>query len=423
LQSAPIWITAIVFALTYLGLAIGKIPGLGLDRAAIAFVGAASLLCLGALTLGQAVAPDSIDYATLALLFGMMVVVAFLRLSGVFAGLTNWTLARVRTPHALLFAIIFLSGLLSAFLVNDVVCVAITPLIVHLVKRLRFDPLPQLLGLATAANIGSVATITGNPQNMIIGIASHISYLSFAAHLLPVATVGLLVDFALLCLIYRGRLVRADADANAPATNDLDDGAALHRPGYRWLQRKSVIVTSASVMLFFCGLPIALVAMGAAAVLLLDRLQSEKIYRQIDWSLLLMFGSLFVVVHAFQLHVVALWHVEHWTWLTGSPVVQLSLVSAVLSNLVSNVPAVLLFEPIVQAIAVDSQTTAWLALAMSSTLAGNLTVLGSVANLIVLEGAKREGIAISFWEYSKIGIPVTLATLLIGIAWLQFVPY
>ncbi len=423
MQTALLWITSAVFILTYLGLAIGKFPRLRLDRAAIAFVGAALMLCLGALTLAQAVAPDSIDYETLALLFGMMVVVAFLRLAGVFAALTNWTLARVRTPRALLFAIIFLSGLLSAFLVNDVVCVAITPLIVHLVKRLRFDPLPQLLGLATAANIGSVATITGNPQNMIIGIASHIPYLRFAGHLLPVALLGLLVDFAIICLIYRGRL-QITAGLSSASTSLVErKDATPSRPIHRWLQRKSVAVTAIAVILFCCGLPIALVAIGAAAVLLVGRIKSDKIYRQIDWSLLLMFGGLFVVVHAFQIHIVSLWHVEHWTWLTDSPVVLLSLVSAALSNLVSNVPAVLLFEPIVHAIDANSQPAGWLALAMSSTLAGNLTVLGSVANLIVVESAKREGIAISFWDYSKVGIPVTIATLAIGIAWLQYVPY
>ncbi len=177
-------------------------------------------------------------------------------------------------------------------------------------------------------------------------------------------------------------------------------------------------VTAAAVVLFFCGLPLELVALGAAGVMLLGRVNPHKIFRQVDWSLLVMFAGLFVVVHAFQLEVVAGWKIETWSWLLGRPVGMLSLVSAGLSNLVSNVPAVLLLEPVASAMPAASRESAWLALAMSSTLAGNLTVLGSVANLIVVESAQREGTAISFWEYSKAGIPVTLITLAMGIAWL-----
>ncbi|MGD0073640.1 MAG: SLC13 family permease [Candidatus Binataceae bacterium] len=164
-------------------------------------------------------------------------------------------------------------------------------------------------------------------------------------------------------------------------------------------------------------------AVGAAAVLLVDRIKSEKIYDQIDWSLLLMFIGLFIVVHAFQVHVVATWDIEHWHWLLEHPIDLLSIASAALSNLVSNVPAVLLFEPVIRAIPQASQQNSWLALAMSSTFVGNLTMLGSVANLIVVENARRDGVAISFWQYSKVGIPVTMLTLIIGIAWLRFVNY
>ncbi|QBB71038.1 anion transporter [Pseudolysobacter antarcticus] len=428
-----LWITWIVFALTYLGLAIGKVPGTRMDRAAIALVGATLMLCLGVLTLREAVAADSIDYETLLLLFGMMVLVGFLQLSGVFIRLTNVLLARIRTPHVLLATIIFLSGVLSAFLVNDVVCVAITPLILHLVQKLRFDPLPQLIGLATAANIGSVATITGNPQNMIIGVQSQISYLDFALHLAPIALLGLLVDFFLIALIYRKRLAaKRDPDLVPSQPANAKIGADKHiphqekvpdRPIHRWLQTKSVIVAVVTVILFFTGLPIALIAIGAAAVLLVDRIKSEKIYRRIDWSLLLMFTGLFVVVHAFQLNVVNGWDVAHWRWLQTPSAGLLSLASAALSNLVSNVPAVLLFEPVMHAITPAAQSNAWLTLAMSSTLAGNLTILGSVANLIVVESAKRGGVPISFWEYSRVGLPLTLLTLAIGIVWLQFVHY
>jgi Na+/H+ antiporter NhaD/arsenite permease-like protein len=176
------------------------------------------------------------------------------------------------------------------------------------------------------------------------------------------------------------------------------------------------------VVLFFAGLPIALVALGAAALLLLGRIRPQKVYRQVDWSLLVMFCGLFVVVHAFDEHIVRRWNIAGWDWLLGHPIDLLSVVSAGLSNLVSNVPAVLLFKPIIPAMPADLQETAWLALAMSSTLAGNLTVLGSVANLIVVESARREGIVVSFWEYCRVGVPITLLTLAFGIAWLEWLP-
>jgi Na+/H+ antiporter NhaD/arsenite permease-like protein len=176
-------------------------------------------------------------------------------------------------------------------------------------------------------------------------------------------------------------------------------------------------------MLFFTGLPLELVALGAASVLLLDRIKPDKVYRQVDWSLLMMFTGLFIVVHAFQIHVVSGWGIDRWNWLLNRPTDLLSFVSAGLSNLVSNVPAVLLLAPVVQAVPPGSREAAWLALAMSSTFAGNLTVLGSVANLIVVENARREGVAISFWEYCKVGIPLTILTLGVGIAWLEFVRY
>ena len=432
------WITAAIFSLTYLGLALGRVPGLRMDRAAIAFVGATLMLVTGVLTIRQAVAPDSIDYETLFLLFGMMVVVGFLRISGVFARLTRWSLGRIRTPRAMLAITIMLAGVLSAFLVNDIVCLAITPLVIHLARRLRFDPLPHLIGLATAANIGSAGTITGNPQNMIIGIQSRIPYLTFAAHLLPLAAIGLVIDFLIVGWVYRAALIPAVNDdvcvaptaasprARAPHAAAASTGLAnfsRQRNRVVWLQRKSVAVTIVSVALFFAGFQIALVAIGAAAVLLIDPIKSERIYGEIDWSLLLMFIGLFIVVHAFQERVVTTWGIDQSRRLLAHPIGELSIAAAVLSNLVSNVPAVLLFEPIMHAIPAAAQQTGWLALAMSSTFAGNLTVLGSVANLIVIENARREGVAISFTEYCKVGIPVTIATLALGIAWLELVAF
>jgi Na+/H+ antiporter NhaD/arsenite permease-like protein len=420
-----LYLTSTIFVLTYLGLAFGKVPGLRMDRAGIALVGATLMLVTGCLTLDAAVRPDSIDYKTLAILFGMMVVIAFLRLSGFFLQLSEWALRRMRTPLGLLGVTIGLSGLLSAFLINDIVCLTLTPLVLHIARRLRFDPIPHLVALATAANIGSTGTITGNPQNIFIGSHSGISYLRFAFRLFPVAVIGLVLNFLVVALIYRARLRRSESSGEPPVENGSEANSD-HRPlraPHRWLLRKSVAVTLATVVLFFTGLPLELIALGAAAVLLIGRVKPEKVYRQVDWGLLVMFTGLFIVVHAFQVHVVSKWGIEHWDGLSSHPVGLLSLISAALSNLVSNVPAVLLLEPIAQSIPAAGRETAWLTLAMSSTLAGNLTVLGSVANLIVVENANRQGVEISFWDYCKVGIPLTIVTLLVGIAWLAYVNY
>ena len=400
-----------LFSLTYLGLGVGKIPGLRIDRAGIALVGATAMLALGVISLDEA--QKAVNFDTILLLFGMMIVVGYLQLSGFFALATDQIAARCSGPYSLLAVVIVLSGVLSAFLVNDVVCVALTPLVLQLCNRLKRPPIPFLVGLATASNIGSVATITGNPQNIIIGSLSHITYLRFAARLAPIALMGLILNFLIVALVYRKQLT---SDASPPTSNDAPP-VVIHRP----LLVKSVCVTLAAVCLFFISPSIVVVALSAACVLMLGRVRPEKVYHSVDWPLLVMFAGLFVVVHAFETNVVHNWGIERWHALIDSPVVLVSGLSVLLSNLVSNVPAVLLFKPVMDVM--HEKELAWLALAMSSTLAGNLTILGSVANLIVVENARRSGTSLGFWEYLKVGVPLTLLTLLVGIAWLHFTHY
>jgi Na+/H+ antiporter NhaD/arsenite permease-like protein len=401
-----------IFGLTYLAMAIGKVPGMRIDRAGIAMVGAAAMLAFGVISLPDAA--KAVDYETIVLLFGMMIVVSYLRLSGFFAIATERIAARCTGPLSLLAVVIGLSGVLSAFLVNDVVCVALAPLVIGLCKRLKRPPIPYLIGLATASNVGSVATITGNPQNIIIGSLSGISYLRFAARLAPIAAIGLLLNFALVAFVYRKTL------RETLSTSSVEVDPPRLRV-HLLLLIKSVVVAIATVVLFFAGQPIAMVALVAAAVMMLDRVRPGKVYESIDWPLLLMFVGLFVVVHAFEVNVVRTWGLERWESLRHSPVVMVSGLSVVLSNLVSNVPAVLLFKPLM-GVMVDKEL-AWLALAMSSTLAGNLTVLGSVANLIVVEKARRGGTELGFMEYLKVGVPLTILTLLVGVGWLALVHY
>jgi Na+/H+ antiporter NhaD/arsenite permease-like protein len=418
--TSALWLTLVWFVITYLGLALGKLPWLRTDRAGVALVGAAGILACGLLTFDEAV--TAIDFATIGLLLGMMIVVAFLRRAGFFARLAEFALGRVKSPKAMLAVTMLMSGALSAILVNDVVCLALTPLVLHLTRRLGLDPRPHLVGLAVASNLGSAATLTGNPQNMIIGGLSGIPYLRFAAKLAPPALIGLLIGYAVTLLVFRAALAAKDGGGEPQKGSD---GAAGRVPdGWRHttLLVKSLIVTAAAVALFFAGKPMAVVALGAAAVLLLDRVNPKKVYEHIDWSLLLMFAGLFVVVKAFEVHVLAASGVDGWAG-RADPVWALSGLSAVLSNVVSNVPAVLLFKPVIAAMPDAARETAWLALALSSTFAGNLTVLGSVANLIVVEQARKEGVQIGFWDYCRVGIPVTLITLVVGAAWLAFARY
>jgi Na+/H+ antiporter NhaD/arsenite permease-like protein len=415
------WVTTAIFALTYLGLAAGQVPGLRIDRAGIALVGGTAMLVAGLLSFADAFSAATINYEALALLFGMMVVVGYLRLSGFFAHLTRWALGLVHSPRALLAATLAAAGGLSAVLINDVVCVALTPLVLRLARRLRFDPVPHLIGLAVASNIGSTAAITGNPQNIIIGTASRISYLRFTARLAPVALLGLALAYVVIVVAYRRRLEAPPAEGGEIDREEVVPEGRAHAR----LRTKTVVVLLVTVVLF-CAVPsehLAQVALAAACVMLAGRVNVDKAYRLVDWPLLVMFAGLFIVVRAFRVHVVEGWQVENWSWLRESPVALLSLLSAGLSNLVSNVPAVLLFEPVVRALPAEQHESAWLALAMSSTLAGNLTVLGSVANLIVVEGARRQGVEISFVEYCKVGVPLTVLTLALGVGWLGLVRY
>jgi len=404
-------LTWIVFALVYVGLAVGKLPLVRLDRAGIALVGATAMLVLGLVGFDEAV--SSIDYRTIALLFGMMIVVAYLRLAGFFRRVATWLLARARSPHGVLAAVVALSGVLSAFLVNDVVCLALGPIVLGLARRSRRHPVPYLVALATAANIGSTATITGNPQNMIIGTLAGLPYATFAGHLAPIAAFGLVLDYLVVAVAFRGALRREVDESRESAAPRDPAGKPVHG-----LLPKGVVVLAGVVLLFFAGAPVELVALGAAAVLMLGRVRPHRLYGQVDWSLLVMFAGLFVVVHGFERHVVSHWDLQALASARRPPVVPLTLASGALSNLVSNVPAVLLLRSVVGSLATGVRASGWLTLAMASTLSGNLTPIASVANLIVVEGARRDGVRISLWDYCRVGVPLTILTVCAGMAWL-----
>jgi Na+/H+ antiporter NhaD/arsenite permease-like protein len=398
--------TLAVFAATYGVIAVGRVPGLRLDRAGAALLGAALMVAGGALSLTAAYA--AIDLNTIVLLLGMMILVANLRLAGFFEACTAFAGRHARRPLLLLVAVVVVAGVLSAFLVNDTVCLMMAPLIAEIALAMKRRVEPYLIALAMASNAGSVATITGNPQNMVIGSVSHLSYVSFARALSPIALVSLGIVAVVVVLLYRSEFVTA-------ARLDVELPKVQVKP---YALAKSLAATLGAIVFFFLGVPPAEVAIVAGSVLLVSRrVKPAQLWSEIDWPLLVMFAGLFIVVRGFEQAVFTPAHLSEMQHLDLARPELLAVVSGVLANLVSNVPAVLLLKPFVQDLVHPGR--AWLVLAMASTLAGNLTITGSVANLIVVERARQAGIQISFWRYLLVGVPVTLLTVAIGVWWLR----
>jgi Na+/H+ antiporter NhaD/arsenite permease-like protein len=405
-QDMIVMAAVLIFVSTYAVIAIGKLPGFHLDRAGAALLGASLMAATGLLSLDDAY--RAIDVDTIALLLGMMIVVAHVRLSGFFRLVNNWMTMRARHPLLLLAAVTLVSGFFSAFLVNDAICLVVAPLVLDCVTRLRRNPVPYLLAVAMASNVGSTATITGNPQNILIGSFSQIPYAAFSAALWPVAAAGLVLTVLLIAVFFPGEFWTRER------LRGQAESVRVHQP----LMVKSLVAVLAMVTAYFAGQPPAKVALITGSVLLITRrVKSEKVYREIDWPLLLMFMGLFVVVAGFEKAVLTPETVRAVGSLHLDQIPILSVITVGLSNLVSNVPAVLVLKPFVADL-LDPQR-AWLAVAMSSTLAGNLTLVGSVANLIVVQVARARGVTIGFWEYAKVGAPLTVLTLLIGVLWLQ----
>ncbi len=395
-----------IFLASYLVFAFGKFPGLRIDRPGAAIIGAVAMVAF------RIVRPEDtlrfINFSTLVLLFAMMLIVGNLHLVGFFEWNAEVVLRRLK-PTQLLPAVVFTSGFLSAFFVNDIVCLVMVPFVLSITRRMRLEPLPYLLAVATASNIGSVATITGNPQNMLIGSFSGISYREFFFHLGPVALGGLLVDWLVLHWFHfrKTQLLPETAESIPLPRLDLSQ---LTKPA---------LVVTAVVIGFFLGVPPAMAAaLGAATLLITRTLEPRKLYAEVDWGLLVFFVGLFVIVGGAENAGIVgnmLRIAEHWN-LQKLPAFTLTV--ALLSNIVSNVPAVMLLKSLVPAFA--NPHLAWLTLAMASTLAGNLTITGSVANIIVAETASPE-VEIKFWDYFRVGLPLTVIMLVLGCAWLAWV--
>ena len=396
------WLTIVIVTITYIGIAIGRWPLIKSNRATIALMGVGLLLVFNQIQFEDL--PGFIDFDTLILLFSMMIINANLKVAGFFTWAGGALVKVTRSPRLFLAAEILLVGTLSALFVNDTICLMFTPFILSLTLAINRNPIPYLIALATASNIGSVATLTGNPQNMIIGIASGISYIDFLKALLPVALLGLGSIWLVVTRLYPYEF-KPESFPSLPPTEQIPN---------RWMLIKVLIVTGGMLVAFLVGVPIALASFLAACVLLFTRRTSpQTVFAEFDWSLLVFFAGLFIVSGSLEANGVTQRLFELTDLGSKTNVWTFSLITVILSNLVSNVPAVLLLRPVVEIL--QNPTAGWLTLAAASTLAGNLTLLGSVANLIVAEIADRYRITLSFWEYTKAGLIITLMSLLTGI--------
>ena len=392
-------LAAVVFAIVDLGMILGGLPFLQLDRTGIALLGAIALVAFGALTPEEAA--QSIHLPTLLLLFSFMVLSAQMRLGGFYTWVTLHIAALPVGPAALLAAAMAAVAALSAVFSNDVVCLAVAPVLADACLRRGIDPVPYLLGLACAANIGSAATLIGNPQNMLIG---QVLDLPFAAYALE-ALLPVLVSLALAWAIIAFRLSRVTLPLKAAEAERREDYATFDP----WQTAKGLAVAAALVIVFlFTSWPREVAALTGAGLLLMSRrLHSNKMLGLVDWELLVLFIGLFVVNHAFQATGLA----AHALAALGTGAASLFVATFVLSNVVSNVPAVMLLLP------AATEPVAGPMLALVSTLAGNLLIVGSIANIIVVDAARRRGVEIDWRRHALTGVPVTLASLGVAGAW------
>lgn len=400
--------TLVVFAVVYLGMILGGLPFLQLDRTGVALLGAIALIGSGAI--GEEQAARAVHLPTLMLLFSFMVLSAQMRLGGFYTWVTHRVAALDLPPPLLLAALMLVAAALSAVFSNDIVCLAVAPVLAQICRERRLDPVPFLLGLACAANIGSAATLIGNPQNMLIGGALELSFARYSLEAAVPVLLGLAAAWAILARRSRGRW--QDPGRAAPAARER----SAPPPFDRWQSTKGVALAAVLLALFlFAPWPRETVALTGAGLLLMSRkLHSTKMLGLVDWELLVLFIGLFVVNEALR-----------QTGLTAEAMAALAaagidlarpealfVASFVLSNVVSNVPAVMLLLP------AATHPLSGPLLALVSTFAGNLLLVGSIANIIVVAAARRQGVDIGWRTHAAVGVPVTGATLLICALWL-----
>lgn len=389
----------LVFGLSYVGITARRLRFLPVGRPSVALIGATICVALGAWAgpplLGVDDALHAIELHTLSLLLGMMVVAAGLGEAGFFAWATQWLSGRVNDRATLLWAVTIGCGLLSALLVNDAVCLLATPMVVQLARSARARVKPFLFAVAMGSNAGSALTLAGNPQNMLVGKLSGLAYRAYLARVALPGVAALVVTAGLLHLFFRRTLASEEAPSHG-------DTVPIDRP----LMMACLAGVLGAVVANLLGAPLALSALAAGALaLLVAGYRAEKLLAQVDWSVLLFFAGLFVLVASLQRTGFPTEWLGSAEGLLGHGPMVLTAVLGVGSQIVSNVPLILLIEPWIRSF--PDAEHAWTVTALVSTLAGNLTLLGSVANIIVLERAKER---MGFFEYAKVGVPVTLVS-------------
>lgn len=396
----------IIFVITFLGIIYTRLPKVNIDRPSAAFFGSIAMILFGVLTFEEAI--RAIDFNTIALLLGMMIVIAVLEIDGFFTFIAEKTISLSKTRNQLLVIIIFITGIASAFLVNDAVVLLFTPVIIQICRSAKLNPVPYLIAEILASNVGSVMTITGNPQNILIGMQSGIHYSKFLLHLLPISIIGMILIVIIIKLFF---------------SKEFRNGSYLQFQGNDFSYNfKSMKISVPIFLLIITGfflshsfeLSIPMIALvGASLILILGKIKPSKVIKEVDWVLLLFFAGLFIVVQGIEKVGVLNQFIENTPVSNNlEGLVSLHALSLVLSQIVSNVPYTILMLPILKSASSD---LLWLSLASAATLAGNATIIGAVANIIVIEVAKKYEIEIGFWQFFKVGIIITLITLLISI--------
>ena len=395
----------LIFILTYIIISAQKMKWHRLDRPSGALLGAVLMVICGVLTLDEAY--RAIDFNTILLLLGMMLVIAYLKIANCFKYLSYLLITHAKNSFLLLCFVSFSSGILSALFVNDTICLMFTPLLILALNQTKLNPIPFLIALATSSNIGSVVTLTGNPQNMLIGVFSKIPYADFTIHLLPIGLFSLMANVCIIYLLFRKDINFKKMDAIALIKPELDIK----------LTTKSLVVLFFIFLgfIFTGNLPLSVIT-GGLALLIISGTKPQHAMEKVDWTLLLFFSGLFIVVGGISkagFLTIAHNAVEPYLGNTASSqIIHFSIFSVIASNLVSNVPFVLLSATWIDTF-IDPKTM-WYALAMSSTFAGNLTIMGSVANMIVMELSK-EHVHVRFWDFFKVGFTTTVVSTIIGI--------
>jgi Na+/H+ antiporter NhaD/arsenite permease-like protein len=399
-------VALIIFIVTYTGIIFTSLPKINIDRPSAAFFGAVAMIVFGVMSLREAV--TAIDYNTIALLLGMMIIIATLQLDGFFSLIAEKTTSLSKTTSRLLVILVFVTGIASAFLVNDAVVLLFTPVIIAICRNSRLNPIPYLMAEILSSNVGSAMTMTGNPQNMIIGINANLSYASFMLHIFPISILGMMIIIFVIRRFYpeefkNGRMVVGNPDEFQ----------------YRYASMKfSIPIFAGVIILFFLSkvihfsIPVIALA-GASLILIFGRIKPSEIIKNVDWLLLLFFASLFIVVEGAVKTGILKGFIEncHLAETLGG-ITLLHGISLVMSQLVSNVPFTVIMLPVMKPLSSD---VLWLSLASASTLAGNATIIGAMANLIVIGLAHQQHISIKFWEFFKVGIVTTLLTFIVSI--------